>query len=70
MAKSFSTRLEHAWNAFRGLSDEAPEMPVGAEVAYGFRPERIRMSGHSGRRIIAPIVTQIAVDAAGLRCDM
>lgn len=67
MAKSLVERLEHAWSAFRAPSAEViPVLPTGGEVSYGFRPERIRYSGHSGRRIISTVITQLAVDAAGV----
>lgn len=67
MDKTLGNRLEHAWNAFRGRDVErVPEMPIGGEVNYGVNPQRSRVSGYSHKRVIAPILTQIAIDAAGV----
>lgn len=66
MAKRLVDRLEHAWNAFTGKSNEDPVLPLGGMVSYGHRPERTRMFVNNAQRMIAPILTQIAIDAAGV----
>ena len=66
MAKRLSDRLEHAWNAFVGKSTEEPVLPIGGMVSYGPRPERTRTFVNNAQRMIAPILTQIAIDAAGV----
>ena len=66
MAKRLSDRLEHAWNAFTGRETTQPTIPMGGMVSYGYRPERTRTFTYNGQRMITPILTQIAIDAAGV----
>ena len=64
--ETFRNRLEHAWNAFRGVEAQ-PRIPLGGEISYGLRPDRTtRHSSLSSKGIVTPIITQIAIDAAGV----
>lgn len=65
MGKTLGERLEHAWDAFRGKEVEI-RVPLGGEIHYGTNPLRFRSHHQNQKRIIAPILTQIAVDAAGV----
>lgn len=66
MGKRLSDRLEHAWNAFTGRETPEPTVPLGGMTTYGYRPDKSRMFVHNAKRMIAPILTQIAIDAAGV----
>lgn len=65
MAERFMDRLEHAWDVFRGRDNREPKDPAGSGSSH-FRPERGRRTLYNYNGIIVPILTQIAVDAAGV----
>ena len=65
MAEGFMDRLEHAWDVFRGRDNREPKDPAGSGSSH-FRPERGRRTLYNYNGIIVPILTQIAVDAAGV----
>lgn len=59
-------RIVHGWNAFTGRNLE-PELPGrGMGISGGGRPERITRSYQSTKRLIAPIINQIAIDTSGV----
>lgn len=65
MPDTFGSRLQNAWNVFRGRGEEtSPIAHYGP--SFGQRPDRIRLSTYSERTIINPIYTQIAIDAASI----
>lgn len=67
MEKSLGDRLMHAWSAFRGGSKESePPATYGADVSFGFRPDRVRIPSYNNKNIITPVLTQISIDAAGV----
>lgn len=59
--------LEHSWDAFnRRRENEPPVLPKDGLLSIGSRPDRLRMVAHNVRRIMAPILTHIAIDVAGV----
>lgn len=58
--------LKHAWSAFKGDNREPPAPEEGG-VVYGTNQLRHRPIGYSTQRIIAPIITQIALDVSGVQ---
>lgn len=66
MAKSLGDRLQHAWSAFRNPEKTTNVSTIGADVSFGFRPDRVRLPSYSNQRVIAPILTQISIDTAGV----
>lgn len=65
MEKTFGDRLMHAWNAFRGVRDDPPST-IGSDVSFGFRPDRVRMPTLNNKNLIAPVLTQVSIDASGV----
>lgn len=67
MAKPMMERLIHAWDAFRNPEEGEPKVTVpGYETSFTYRQDRPRLSGYNSKREIAPVLTQIAIDAAGV----
>lgn len=68
MAKTLGDRLSHAWNVFRNpnVNEPPPSTNAGFEVSFGARPDRVRLPGYSYKRIIAPVLTHISIDAANV----
>lgn len=62
MAKSLGDRLEHAWNALTGKETPTPTF----DSYQAQSPQRSRPRVFNSKQIIAPILTQIAVDASGV----
>lgn len=60
---SFTTRLQHAWNAFFGR--DAPT-PVDYGQAYSFRPDRRIHRRSSDRSIATAIYNRIAMDVSSV----
>lgn len=56
--------LEHAWTPFGRRQYEVPTLPYGSEINYGVRPDRLRSMTTTTQRVISPITTQLAIDAA------
>lgn len=61
-------RIQKAWNAFRNKDPTFTYDPNYTYFSYGtsYRPDRKRLSPGTERSIITPILTRIAVDAAGI----
>ena len=65
MAKSFLSRLKHAWNAFFNNKDPTPKyQDIGA--SYYYRPDRQRFTGGNERTIVTSVYNRIALDAAAV----
>lgn len=60
---SFTQRLQHAWNAFRGR-DRPGYVDYGLPSYY--RPDRARMSRGNERSIVTAIYNRIAIDVASV----
>lgn len=61
---SFVSRLQHAWNAFRGRDRPDPE--VYGSGAY-YRPDRRRMTGVAiDKSIVTSVINRISVDSASV----
>lgn len=62
---TITNRLKHAWNAFSGRDNEAPETPVGSVVSYGsYRPDRLRLRVANERSIVSAVYTRLSVDVS------
>lgn len=65
MKTTFSERLKHAYNAFKGEeSAQFSYKEIGS--AYSYRPDRIRFSGGNERSIVTSVYNRIALDAAAI----
>ena len=65
MAKTFLSRLKHAWNAFFNNKDPTPKyQDIGA--SYYYRPDRQRFTGGNERTIVTSVYNRIALDAAAV----
>ena len=60
----FSDRLQHAWSALTRAPTEQPTFNLGA--AYGYRPDRKRLTRGNERSIITSIYNRIAMDVAAV----
>ena len=63
MRESFTSRLQHAWNAFRG-NDSTNLSDLG--MSYSTRPDRVRLRVGNERSIISSIYNRIAIDVAAI----
>lgn len=65
---TLTERIQKAWNAFRNKDPTFTYDPNYTYFSYGtsYRPDRKRLSPGTERSIITPILTRIAVDAAGI----
>ena len=63
MRESFTSRLQHAWNAFRG-NDSTNYSDLG--MSYSTRPDRVRLRIGNERSIISSIYNRIAIDVAAI----
>lgn len=61
---NFTTRLQHAWNAFFGR--DAPSSRQDYGPAYGYRPDRRLLRRSSDRSIATAIYNRIAMDVASV----
>ena len=59
---SFSDRLKHAWNAFRGR--DRPERDHNYGMVSSSRPDRVHLKPGSERSIINMVINRFSVDAA------
>lgn len=65
MELSLSTRLKHAFNAFRNRDDPAPSYyDIGP--GYSYRPDRPRLTRGNERTIVTAIYNRIALDSAAM----
>lgn len=64
MSLSLGSRLKHAWDIFRNKDSPENYMLLGA--GYGYRPDRVRLSGRNERSIVTAIYNRIAVDVSGI----
>lgn len=56
--------LKHAWNAFTEGSLFMQERTYGSVVAYGGRPDRVRLHFSNEKSIISSIYTRLSIDIA------
>lgn len=63
MELSFSSRLKHAWNAFRNNKDPTYQ-DIG--VGYSYRPDRPRLTRGNERSIVTSVYNKIASDVAAI----
>lgn len=63
---TFSNRIAHAWNAFRGQDPDQRVESYSNAIAYGGRPDRVRYSYSNERTIISSIYTRLSIDVASL----
>ena len=65
---TLTERIQKAWNAFRNKDPTFTYDPNFTYFSYGtsYRPDHKRLSPGTERSIITPILTRIAVDAAGI----
>ena len=61
---TFSSRLKHAWDAFRNR--EPTYVPHNIGASYGYRPDRIRMSNGNEKSTVTAIFNRVALDVAQL----
>lgn len=64
MNLSFSTRLKHAWNAFRNRDPTVSYMGYGQ--GYSYRPDRQRLTRGNERSIVTSVYNRIALDVAAI----
>ena len=62
---SFTSRLQHAWNAFRGR--DRPAVASGQSSYY--RPDQIRMRVGNERSLVTAIYNRIAMDVAANKIE-
>lgn len=62
---NFTTRLKHAWDAFRSR-DPTKVQTYGIGVGHGRNPDRVRMTIGNERSIIAAIYNRMAIDIASI----
>lgn len=62
---TFSSRLQHAWNAFRGR--DRPVITSGQSSYY--RPDQIRMRVSNDRSLVTAIYNRIAMDVAANKIE-
>lgn len=64
MELTFSSRLKHAWNAFRNKDPSYDYRDTGP--GYSYRPDRPRLTRGNERSIVTSIYNRIALDVAVL----
>lgn len=64
MEISFSSRLKHAWNAFRNRDPTNNYQNIGNSYAY--RPDRVRFTRGNERSIVTAVYNRIALDVASI----
>ena len=65
MAKTITSRIKHAWNAFFNR-DPTEDFNTFGEVSYNYRPDKFRPSRGNERSIITAINNRIAMDVAAI----
>ena len=63
---NFTTRLQHAWNAFRGR--DRPQNYTSSVTSY-YRPDQIRLRVANDRSLITAIYNRIAMDVAANKLE-
>ena len=66
MELNVSSRLMHAWNAFRNNRDPTPYYPRDYGYSYGIRPDRPRFSRGNERSIVTAVYNRIALDVSAI----
>lgn len=64
MEISFSSRLKHAWNAFRNRDPTNNYQNIGNSYAY--RPDRVRFTRGNERSIVTAVYNRISLDVASI----
>lgn len=64
MEISFSSRLKHAWNAFRNRDPTNNYHNIGN--SYSYRPDRVRFTRGNERSIVTAVYNRIALDVASI----
>ena len=65
MENSFSSRLQHAWDAFTNKDSTSIYKEVGP--SYSYRPDRPRLRPGNERSIVTSVYNRIAIDAASIK---
>lgn len=65
MAVTFSTRLQHSWDAFKNPDVVKPSIKIGP--GFGSRPEKKRSYRGGNRSIADTVFNQIAIDCAAIK---
>ena len=64
MEISFSSRLKHAWDAFRNRDPTNGYQNIG--TSYPYRPDRVRFTRGNERSIVTAVYNRIALDVASI----
>lgn len=64
MEISFSSRLKHAWDAFRNRDPTNSYKDIG--TSYAYRPDRVRFTRGNERSIVTAVYNRIALDVASI----
>ena len=64
MEISFSSRLKHAWDAFRNREPTNSYKDIG--TSYAYRPDRVRFTRGNERSIVTAVYNRIALDVASI----
>ncbi len=67
MRQTFTSRLQHAWNAFFNKDPTPYWRDVG--VGYSYRPDRVRFTRGNEKSIITSVYNRIALDAAAITVE-
>lgn len=62
-------RIQNAWNAFRNYDKNDRYTTSDYGSSYGYRPDRVLLSGINGRTIMAPLLNRIAMDVAAISIE-
>lgn len=62
-------RIQNAWNAFRNYDKNDRYTTSDYGSSYGYRPDRVVLSGVNGRSIMAPLLNRIAMDVAAISIE-
>lgn len=62
-------RIQNAWNAFKNYDKNNDYTKMDYGSSYGYRPDRVVLSGVNGRSIMAPLLNRIAMDVAAISIE-
>lgn len=62
-------RIQNAWNAFKNYDKNNDYAKMDYGSSYGYRPDRVVLSGVNGRSIMAPLLNRIAMDVAAISIE-
>lgn len=62
-------RIQNAWNAFKSYDKNNDYTKMDYGSSYGYRPDRVVLSGVNGRSIMAPLLNRIAMDVAAISIE-